>query len=347
MNSGLKSAAKRINIHSKVPIHSTEKSKLSGFADSRCVLLTFTGDLMSAAAIRYLVFDVKSFTDIPLAAQFLNSAKTRNKQTRGDAVGKWKEQPTVETEKDFISYSFQIPTCVALAKVSENFELLDVAAISEVALRPPEITERFWRGWERYGRPAFVAFNGRSFNIPLMELAAFRYGISIPGWFSPLARNYDQPRSRFNQSSQIDLQDLFTDFGATSFFGGLNLAAKLVGKSGKTSVSQNMIDEMRQAGKFQEIEDYCRCDVLDAYFVFLRTRVLTGYLTLAEELKYVEKTKNWLKERAETNAGYRLYLENWRDWENPWNHSSVGNADTVPKEKNADGSSQTTSREKK
>ena len=36
-------------------------------------------------------------------------------------------------------------------------------------------------------------------------------------------------------------------------------------------------------GKLAEIHDYCRCDVLDTYFVFLRTRVLLGRLTLDEE----------------------------------------------------------------
>lgn len=273
---------------------------------------------MPAAAIRYLVFDVESFTDAPLVAQIRRTAETPKDLTPDEIVKKWKEQLTDETGRDFIPYPFQIPTCVVLAKVSENYELLDVAAMSEVSLRPPEIVERFWRGWERYGRPTFVTFNGRSFDVPLMELAAFRYGISIPGWFSPLARNYDQPRSRFNQSAHIDLQDVFTNFGATRFSGGLNLAANLVGKPGKMAVQGNMIDDMHRAGKFQEIEDYCRCDVLDTYFVFLRTRVLMGYLTLAEEQKCVEKAKFWLKERAETNVGYQLYLENWGDWENPW-----------------------------
>lgn len=283
---------------------------------------------MPVSPIRYLVFDVESFTDAPLAAQVRYPEETRNGQTPDEAVKKWKEQLIADTGKDFIPYSFQIPTCVVLAKISENFELLDIAAMSEVSLRPPEIVERFWRGWERYGRPTFVTFNGRSFDIPLMELAAFRYGIPIPGWFSPLARNYDQPRSRFNQSAHIDLQDIFTNFGTTRFSGGLNLAANLIGKPGKMNVQGNIIDEMHSAGKFQEIEDYCRCDVLDTYFVFLRTRVLLGYLSLAEEQKLVEKTKKWIEEKAETNFSCQLYLQKWGNWENPWIRHSPENVPT-------------------
>ena len=43
-----------------------------------------------------------------------------------------------------------------------------------------------------------MSFNGRGFDLPLLELAAFRYGISIPGWFQTLAKSYDHPRSRYN-----------------------------------------------------------------------------------------------------------------------------------------------------
>ncbi|MGW8257320.1 MAG: hypothetical protein ACWGMZ_07550, partial [Thermoguttaceae bacterium] len=35
----------------------------------------------------------------------------------------------------------------------------------------------------KYRRPTLVSFNGRGFDLPLLELAAFRFGISVPGWF--------------------------------------------------------------------------------------------------------------------------------------------------------------------
>lgn len=286
---------------------------------------------MSSTNIRYLVFDVESVADAPLVAQMRFPEESKAGLAPLDAVRKWKEQLTAETGKDFIPYTYHIPTAVVLAKVSEEFELLDLAALSEVTLRPEEIVERFWRGWERYGRPTFVTFNGRSFDLPLMELSAFRYGLAIPGWFSPLAKNYDQPRSRFNQSAHIDLQDVFTNFGTTRFSGGLNLAANLIGKPGKMEVQGQMVEEMHAEGQLQEIEDYCRCDVLDTYFVFLRTRVMMGYLTLSEEQKRVDFVRKWLEERADSCAGYRLYLEKWGRWQNPWDS---GFKAASPSEKN-------------
>jgi hypothetical protein len=57
--------------------------------------------------------------------------------------------------------------------------------------------------------------------------------------------------------------------------------------------------------------------VLDTYFVFLRSRVLLGRLSLEEEQKIVDETKAWLEERADQQPGFRHYLEHWGDWRAP------------------------------
>ena len=185
-----------------------------------------------------------------------------------------------QQNSDFIPYTFQVPVSVVIAKVSDDFRLLDLVALDEPAFRPHVITDRFWRGWEAYRRPTWVTFNGRSFDLPLMELAAFRYGISVPGWFDMQSKGYQQRRNRYNTDAHLDLHDVLTNFGATRFHGGLNLAANLLGKPGKMDVQGYMVQDLYNDGQLAAINDYCRCDVLDTYFVFLRTCVLVGQLTL-------------------------------------------------------------------
>ena len=199
---------------------------------------------------------------------------------------------------DFIPYTFQLPTAVAIAKVAADFRLLDLVVLDEPKFRPHVITELFWRGWDHYRRPTLVSFNGRSFDIPLLELAAFRYGINLPGWFLPRGKSHEQPRNRYNIASHLDLLEPLTNFGSTRFVGGLNLAANLLGKPGKMDVQGHMVQDLFNAGKLAEISDYCRCDVLDTYFVFLRSRVLVGEMTLSDEQKLIASTKNWLEEQA-------------------------------------------------
>jgi len=149
-------------------------------------------------------------------------------------------------------------------------------------------------------------------------LAAFRYGIAVPYWFAPGLKAYDNPRNRYNSTAHLDLCDLLTNFGATRFNGGLNLAANILGKPGKMGVQGDMVQAMYEEGRLDEINAYCRCDVLDTYFVFLRVQVLTGHLTLDAEQSIIAETKAWLQTRAETCPAYQAYLDNWGDWPNPW-----------------------------
>ena len=270
---------------------------------------------MSKNDIRYFVFDTESVSDGALISRIHYPGEALSP---AEAIARWRKELLAEKGKDFIPYTFQIPSAVVLAKVSENYDLVDIVGLGEASYAPHEIVERFWRGWEAYNRPTFVTFNGRGFDIPLMELAAFRYGVTIPGWYSPYAKSYDQPRNRYNTTYHIDVSDFLTNFGATQFAGGLNLAANLLGKPGKMDVQGCMVQDMHDQGQLQEIEDYCRCDVLDTYFVFLRSRVLQGFLSLAEEQQRVNSARAWIEQRADSNIGYKTYLENWGDWVNPW-----------------------------
>ncbi|MBN1395561.1 MAG: 3'-5' exonuclease [Pirellulales bacterium] len=270
-------------------------------------------------SIKYLVFDVESVADAPLVAKLRYPGESLEP---ADALRKYRDELMEKHQSDFVPYTFQLPISVAVGKVAGDFSLEDVVVLDEPEFRPHVITENFWRGWEKYRRPTLVSFNGRGFDLPLLELAAFRYGLSAPGWFQETSRSFDQPRYRYNTAAHVDLCDLLTNFGATRFTGGLNLAANLLGKPGKMDVEGDMVQDMYDAGRIVEINDYCRCDVLDTYFVFLRTRVMMGQLPLDAEQKLIERTKQWLEQRAESSAAYRGYLAHWGDWPNPWTESA-------------------------
>ena len=271
--------------------------------------------MMASPAVRYLVFDVESVADSGLVAKLRYPHEPLEP---AQAVRRYRDELLEKYESDFIPYTYQVPISVAVGKVAGDFRLLDVVVLDEPEFRPHVITENFWRGWEKYRRPTLVSFNGRGFDVPLLELAAFRYGVSVPGWFHTGGKSFDQPRYRFNVASHVDLCELLTNFGCTRFTGGLNLAANLLGKPGKMDVQGHMVQDMYEAGQLVEINDYCRCDVLDTYFVFLRTRVLTGQLSLDAEQAMIDDTKRWLEARVEQTEAYRVYLEHWGDWPNPW-----------------------------
>lgn len=270
---------------------------------------------MSKSDVSYLVFDVESVADGALVSRLRYPGENREPV---DAVQRYRAELMEQHNSDFIPYTFQLPVSVAIGKVSVDYRLLDLVVLDEPEFRPHVITEYFWRGWQAYQQPTLVTFNGRGFDVPLLELAAFRYGLNLANWFQPSQKGFDQPRNRYNQRGHIDLCELLTNFGTTRFTGGLNLAANLLGKPGKMDVQGNMVQDLYNEGKLREINDYCRCDVLDTYFVFLRSRVLLGLITLEEEQARIVETKAWLEQQADQTPAYRHYLDSWGDWFNPW-----------------------------
>ncbi len=266
-----------------------------------------------AEKISHLIFDVESVAD----GELISKVRYPGANLSPDqAIATYQDELMEQRGTTFIPHTFQIPVAVVIAKVARDLSLIDVVSLDEGRFRPHVITENFWRGWELYKHPQWVTFNGRSFDMPLMELAAFRFGISLPRWFR--SDGYKTPRNRYNVDAHLDLQDVLTNFGAARCNGGLNLVAQMLGKPGKMDLTGDQVQQQHDEGNQEAISDYCRCDVLDTYFVFLRTQVMMGMLAIDDELKLVEAAKDWIEQRADANESYRAYLDRWIGWHNPW-----------------------------
>ena len=79
-----------------------------------------------------------------------------------------------------------------------------------------------------------------------------------------------------------------------------------------------MVLEMFREKKFEDIHRYCRCDVLDTYFVFLRYLLLSGSISREQEDGLIKDVKDFLAQNID-EPGYREYLEEWKSRENYFN----------------------------
>jgi hypothetical protein len=258
--------------------------------------------------VKYLIFDIETVGDGDLIQKVRYPYENL---TPREAVTKYRRQLMEETGKDVLPGTFVLPVSVAIAKVAADYRLTELTVLDAPAFRPQEIVRRFWQGWQHYDRPTLVTFNGRGYDVPIMELAAYRYGLSVPAWFNVDSKSFEQSRNRYNHDAHLDLQDLLTNFGAFRMSGGLNLLASLINKPGKSGIDGSQVQDMYWNGQVEQINDYCRCDVLDTYFVFLRSRVLIGRLTLQEEATLTQMTREMLEEQAENHAAYKHYLATW------------------------------------
>lgn len=262
---------------------------------------------------RYLVFDIETVADGRLIQRIRYPEDVD--LTPEEAVARYRARLIEEKGTDFIPHTFQLPVSVALVLVSEDFRLIRLTSLDRPDFRPQIITRIFWQGWQHYGCPCFVTFNGRTFDIPVLELAAYRYGYSLERWFA--GGKWDQPRNRYNTTAHMDLLDLFSNHGAARINGGLNLCAALLGKPGKIDTKGDMVQDLWQAGEHERIDNYCQCDALDTYFVFLRSLVLRGLLDIDREQDIVSEAEVYLQEAAAENPALQEYLNNFSHWQQP------------------------------
>ncbi|MFW5751624.1 MAG: 3'-5' exonuclease [Planctomycetota bacterium] len=261
----------------------------------------------------YLVFDVETVSDGRLIQRVRYPDCPELEPAA--AVARHRSELLERTGSDFIPASFALPISVAVAKVGSDHSLLDLVSLDRPRFRPQMIARQFWDGWRHYGQPTFVTFNGRSFDMPVMELAAYRYGLSLPEWFDTSGPGYSHPRNRFNHALHLDLQEVLTNFGSMRMHGGLDLLATILGKPGKMDTKGHMVQDLWEAGEGERIDDYCMCDVLDTYFVFLRTRVVQGRLACEREAELVAAARELVATKAEANAALAQYLERFGSWQ--------------------------------
>lgn len=250
-------------------------------------------------ATSFLIVDTESIPDGELLARVKYPGETL---TPEEAVARAQAEAREISRdgSDFLPVTFQVPVAVSVVRVAADFSLQAVACLDAPEYRPREIVRKFWLGVGKY-RAKLVTFNGRGFDLPLLELAAFRWGYSVRDHF------YNS-RNRYN-GNHLDLFDWLSNYGACRMAGGLNLLAKLLGKPGKMEVAGDQVWNMHREGRLQEINDYCLCDTLDTYFVFLRTRVLLGELTLTEESALLRRAHVWLTAKVPDFPALRPYLE--------------------------------------
>jgi predicted PolB exonuclease-like 3'-5' exonuclease len=255
---------------------------------------------------RFLVLDTESVPDGKLIAQVKYPGENLTPEqavTKAQAEARAKSP----TGSDFLPVTFQYPVAVCILRVDPSYGIQTLSCLDAPQFRPARIVQDFWKGAEHYARNSrLVTFNGRGFDLPLLELAAFRFGCAAHDYFQLARKRFD--------GTHIDVMDWLTNFGACRLEGGLNLLSKLLGKPGKMETTGNHVYDMFLQQRFQEINDYCMFDTIDTYFVFLRTRVMIGEITLTQEQQLVASAKQWLTAKAAELPALQKYLACWGDW---------------------------------
>jgi predicted PolB exonuclease-like 3'-5' exonuclease len=185
----------------------------------------------------------------------------------------------------FFPTSLHVPISIAVGNVNEDHILESVENLAGAS--EGDLVREFWRRAE-YFSGCIVTFNGRGFDLPVLELHALRHGISAQAHFTQRSRRFDD--------RHLDLQDFLTNYGDFRIRGGLNLLLKSIGLPGKTGIDGSRVQELYEAGSLDEIHRYCRSDVIQTYFLFLRVELMRGRIDQARYQRAWEAGARFLAE---------------------------------------------------
>jgi len=295
---------------------------------------------------RYLVYDIETCVDKAL----LNKVCYAGLGLSDEQAYAAQMAELAADERSFVNPSFHRPISIAAVGLDSHFEILKIGLLGkppsplggEGAQRAPRpagwlgdegvlpatqgdsttpcstrdfkatraLVEHFWEMYNQ-SRPVLIDFNGKSFDMRVLELWAFRLGIRIEEF------HYDKfgPRYRFNEEHHLDLHEFLTNYGAVRWKGGLNLFSKILGKPGKMETKGEMVEELFAQGEHFRIDDYCLGDAMDTYFVFLRTLVLRGVIDLRRERELVEAAVEKMEAKQSEEGYFKSYLEAFSYWE--------------------------------
>lgn len=257
---------------------------------------------------KYLIYDIETVTDKALLNRVLYAGQNLSPE---EAYQKHLTELS-EMDRTFVNPSFHQPVSLAAVAVADNFEITKIGLFGGDNRTPCAIVRSFWDTY-RDKKPVLVDFNGKGFDLRMMELWAFRCGITLP------KEHFDKfgVRHRFSDDRHFDLHEFLTNFGAIRLAGGLDLFSKILGKPGKTSTKGEMVQELYDAGDRFRIDDYCLSDALDTYFIFLRVQVLMGHITLLREKELVDAAKAKIEAHSAREGTFKNYLAAFGYWTSP------------------------------
>jgi 3'-5' exonuclease len=263
----------------------------------------------------FLVLDIETRVDKELVKKVYDPEDTLTLEQAYDVA---RDKLLERTQSDFFPIPFHIPIAIATLQAGEDYRIQALGCLGAERFSEADLISRFWQMFESCH--TMVTFNGRGFDLPVLETRAMKHSLSLPRYFGQQGANYRG--SRYAEALHFDLCDYLSNFGAVNRRGSLDILAKLIGLPGKYTIAGDDIEYLFRQGRQKEINQYCMTDVLQTYLLFLRVELLRGRLDAAAYRTVVAAARSDLAQRA-SNAGPDNFLT---DFLNRWQQEKEASA---------------------
>ncbi|MBL0077351.1 MAG: 3'-5' exonuclease [Rhodocyclaceae bacterium] len=203
---------------------------------------------------------------------------------------------------DFLPHHLhRVVTISCALRNDDGFKVWSLAAPKSTEA---EIIQRFFDGIEKF-TPQLVSWNGGGFDLPALHYRALIHGVEAPRYWDLGDGDHRDSRdfkwnnyiSRYHQR-HLDLMDVLAMYQPRAS-APLDDMAKLCGFPGKLGMDGSAVWDAWQAGRADEIRDYCETDVVNTYLVYLRYQLFRGHLSSEEagaEIALVKQTLTALEQ---------------------------------------------------
>lgn len=153
--------------------------------------------------------------------------------------------------------------------------------------------------------PQLVSWNGNGFDLPVLHYRGLIHGITAKRyWDMGDSDFYDSKDFKWNNyvsryhARHCDLMDLLALYQPKNNI-PLDEISKLCSFPGKMGMDGSKVWNAYQAGKIEEIRDYCETDALNTYLMFLRFELMRGHLDADEYHREIEIVRQFLQENSD------------------------------------------------
>jgi hypothetical protein len=256
--------------------------------------------------VNVLVFDIETIPDLAGGSRLYGLSGLEDRDI-AQVMFSRRNQET-GGESDFLRH--YLHRIVAISAVLRQGDRITVWSLGTVESSEADLIQRFFDGIERHS-PTLVSWNGGGFDLPVLNYRSLLHGIAAPRYWEvgedDKSFRYNNYLNRFHWR-HIDLMDVLANYQARAT-ARLDDIATLLGFPGKMGEEGGQVWERYLAGELAGIRDYCECDCLNTYLVYLRFERIRGQL---DEVRYqaeTERLRHYLG--TEDRDHFKRFLAAW------------------------------------
>src|SRR5438552_714570 len=225
-----------------------------------------------------LVFDIET---VPAVAGLRRIHALPPSLSDADVLDWALQQRRAATGNDFLPVHLQ--RVVAIACALREGAGLRIASVGIAGDSEPELIRRFFDLVDKH-TPQLVSWNGGGFDLPVLGHRALIHGITAARFWDWGDEDRD---FKFNSylgryhTRHLDLMDVLAMYQPRSY-AGLDAMARLAGFPGKLGVGGSAVAASVASGRLADVRNYCECDVMNTYLLYLRFRLMRGEMDAAE-----------------------------------------------------------------